>query len=844
MRGLLYPAVALMNRLTYVKKFMLIGVLVVLPVLLSVNLLFTGINKQIEATEKERCGVAYNLAVRDLMELLQQHRGMFNAYQSGSKHFGELLDQQRKLIIDAIEQVDQVDRQLGERLETTEQWEEIQNDWNSLLGRSEKLGQQANFAIHTDLIEKILHLYMHVADVSGLKLDPGTDSYMLMSVLVEKLPVIIETTGQIRGIGTGVAVAGKLDIEDNLRLITLTGTLEGDLIDLGRYSERMASAELQSQLLTLRTSHQFRTYSFITDVRQQLLYSEPLEADPEKLYAQGTDAIKAAYDLYDAQVPMLNELLAERLESLQRQKQMVLGLAIIATVVILYLFVAFYESMTRTILTLKEASTKLAAGELTTRVQLHSQDELQEVGMFFNQMADSFSQMMQERKRYEEQIVYQAHYDPLTGLPNRALLADRLALAITESIRRDQSLAVMFLDLDRFKLINDTLGHDVGDTLLVRISERLVECVRGEDTVCRMGGDEFLFVLPNIGGVEHARETAERISEALTAPVQIDQHKLYISGSIGISMFPGDGTDSGELIKNADTAMYAAKNLGRGCYRFFDQHMNEKAGQMLQIETSLRRALEREEFTLYYQPKLDLVTGVVCGAEALVRWNHPTLGLVPPSDFIPVAEELGLIIPLGEWVLRTACKQNKAWQDAGLAPLRISVNITSAQFQREDFYRTVASALEESGLEAGWLELELTESVVMNISAKASVRLKQLKELGICLAIDDFGTGFSSLSYLKHFPIDTLKIDRSFIKDIPGAPKDTAITKTIIALGRRLGLRVVAEGVETKEQLAFLASRQCNEVQGYLLSKPLPADELASFLEGQESIAIAIGGKG
>jgi diguanylate cyclase (GGDEF)-like protein len=843
MRGVLYPAVALMNRLTYVKKFILIGVLVMLPVLLTVNLLIAGIDKQIEATEKERRGVEYNVAVRDLMELLQQHRGMLNAYLNGSEHFGEQLDKQRQLILVAMEHVDQVNSLLGAEFATNELWEEIQSDWNSFLGRSLNLGPQAGFAIHTDLIDKLLHLFTHVADVSGLKLDPGQDSYLFMSVLTEKLPLVIETTGQIRGMGTGVAVNGRLDVEENLRLITLTGTLESALIDLGRYSERTENEMLQEQLQPVQTQHQELTYSYISIVRHELLYANSIDVDPELLFAKGTEGIQAGFALYDAMVPLLHELLTERVESLQQQKQMVSALAIAATLVILYLFGAFYESMTRTILTLKEASLRFAAGELSTRVRLHTKDELQEVGSFFNQMADSFSQMMQDRKQYEEQIVYQAHYDPLTSLPNRTLLADRLAVAITDAQRRGHTLAVIFLDLDRFKLINDTLGHDVGDALLVRVAERLVACVRKEDTVCRMGGDEFLFVLPNIGGIDYVKETAERISGVLAEPVQIDQHKLYISGSIGISMYPSDGANSGELIKNADTAMYAAKNQGRGCYRFYDRQMNEKAGQMLQIETNLRRALEREEFTLYYQPKLDLVSGVICGVEALVRWNHPTLGLVPPSDFIPVAEELGLIIPLGEWVLRTACIQNKAWQDAGLAPLRISVNITSAQFQREDFYHTVASALEDSGLEAGWLELELTESVVMNISAKASIRLKQLKELGICLAIDDFGTGFSSLSYLKHFPIDTLKIDRSFIKDIPGAPKDTAITKTIIALGRRLGLRVVAEGVETKEQLAFLASRKCNEVQGYLLSKPLPAHEFVLFLERQASIEDVLGGK-
>ncbi|MNI36585.1 Phytochrome-like protein cph2 [compost metagenome] len=346
-----------------------------------------------------------------------------------------------------------------------------------------------------------------------------------------------------------------------------------------------------------------------------------------------------------------------------------------------------------------------------------------------------------------------------------------------------------------------------------------------------MGGDEFLFILPDLDGIIQSQLVADQILEQVNKPVKVQAHELFISASIGISLYPFDGDDIGNLVKNADTAMYVAKNQGRNGAQYYDSAMNAKAESNLKMEIKLRGALRQNEFKLYYQPKYDLKEGRITGMEALIRWQHPELGLVPPAEFIPLAEELGLLNPIGEWVLRTACEQNKKWQDEGVQALSISVNISASQFQHPDFLDTVKQILEETSLEPHYLELELTESVIMNNGSMAIVRLKKLKELGILISIDDFGTGFSSLSYLKYFPIDSLKIDRSFIKDIPDAPKDTAITKTILALGRRLNIKVVAEGVETEQQLAFLASRKCDEVQGYLISKPLPPDEAIRLLQ-------------
>jgi diguanylate cyclase (GGDEF)-like protein len=394
-------------------------------------------------------------------------------------------------------------------------------------------------------------------------------------------------------------------------------------------------------------------------------------------------------------------------------------------------------------------------------------------------------------------------------------------------------MAVMFLDLDRFKVINDTLGHEAGDLLLKAVAERLKECLRPGDNVFRMGGDEFLFILTDVRDIDDVRSAAQAILDHFKEPVHINSHEFMISASIGISVYPLDGEELESLVKNADVAMYDAKNRGKNSFRFYEAHMNDKAEERLHIESSLRKALENKEFMLYYQPRFNLASSKIIGMEALVRWQHPDLGLVPPLDFIPLAEESGFIVPLGEWVLRTSCMQCREWQMEEGFPLNISVNISAAQFQREEFVEMVKRILEESLLDPKYLELELTESVVMENGAMAITKLNQLKALGVKISIDDFGTGFSSLSYLKHFPIDSLKIDRSFIKDIPTAPKDSAITKTIIALGRRLSLNVVAEGVETQEQFAFLLSRKCSEVQGYLISKPLPPEEAILLLHEQ-----------
>ena len=436
-------------------------------------------------------------------------------------------------------------------------------------------------------------------------------------------------------------------------------------------------------------------------------------------------------------------------------------------------------------------------------------------------------------------MAHLAQHDYLTNLPNRMLLNDRIAQAITLANRHHTHLALLFLDLDNFKHINDSLGHATGDKLLQSVAKRLKECVRDSDTVSRQGGDEFVILLAENKNSEDAAVSAQKILEALRALHIIGKSELHVTTSIGISVYPADGLDADALLKSADTAMYYAKEKGRNNYQFFISEMNTRAVERLIIENNLRLALEKHQFILYYQPKVNLNNGQITGVEALLRWHHEEWGEVVPDIFVSIAEDSGLIVPIGHWVLHQACKQAKIWQDAGLQTISIAVNISAQEFLQKDFVAGVRAVLTDTGLAAHFLELEITESVLMRDAECSKKILQQLKKMGIKLAVDDFGTGYSSLSYLQRFPIDVLKIDRSFVQNIESAKDDGIIVSAIISMGNSLKLKVVAEGVETPNQLAFLKARHCEEGQGYLFSHPLTAENFkALLLKNMSSLAI------
>ncbi|WP_413298821.1 EAL domain-containing protein [Bacillus sp. 1P10SD] len=432
-----------------------------------------------------------------------------------------------------------------------------------------------------------------------------------------------------------------------------------------------------------------------------------------------------------------------------------------------------------------------------------------------------------DRKNTEQMIKHMAYHDQLTDLPNRYLLKEKMDELIRESSENNNVFALLFLDLDRFKIVNDTMGHEIGDKLLIEVSARLRDCLDEKDIISRYGGDEFTILLP-MSNVDRAREVAKSILISLSNPLQLNYHEVFVTPSIGISMFPDHGFTYDMLIKHADLAMYFAKSLGKNNYQFYTNDLIDQSQYELDLEIKLRKGLERNEFILYYQPQFNLHTNQIIGAEALIRWDHPEKGLISPAEFIPVAEETGLIIQLGEWALRTACYQNKKWQDEGLPPITIAVNISAKQFFQSNLAEIVEKILFETDLEAKYLELEITESMTMDVE-RAITTLVELKKIGVKVSMDDFGTGYSSLNYLKRFPIDKLKVDQSFIRDSTTDPNDETIVKTIIAMAHNLKLQVIAEGVETKEHVYFLLEQKCTEAQGYFFSKPVSTEEFEKF---------------
>ena len=468
--------------------------------------------------------------------------------------------------------------------------------------------------------------------------------------------------------------------------------------------------------------------------------------------------------------------------------------------------------------------------DFSIRVIKDSNDEIGSLMTGFNEMLEEIEDRNQILLQRQEHLHQLAHFDPLTSLPNRTLFYDRFSQALNYSKRHNKALAVMFIDLDHFKNINDTFGHRCGDQLLTLVSGRLSEIVRDCDTLARLGGDEFTLFLQDIDGRANVSVVVQKIYDLFETPFSLDEKDVFISCSIGIALYPYDGEKVDDLLKYADIAMYFAKEAGKNTFRYYESDMNQESGERLALETDLHHALVRGEFLLHYQPKLDIQSNRITGFEALIRWQHPKLGIISPINFIPLAEQSGIIVPISDWVLQQACCQAKIWQEQELGPFKMAVNLSAYHFKRHTVADSVQQALRFSGLDPSFLELELTESILIQNTQSTLDTLQELKQLGVSLAIDDFGTGYSSLSYLHRFPIDTLKIDRSFVIRIDDSEDDLAIVTAIIAMGRSLRMQVVAEGVETDRQLALLRGKGCQAIQGYLFSKPLSAEDLIPLL--------------
>lgn len=525
-------------------------------------------------------------------------------------------------------------------------------------------------------------------------------------------------------------------------------------------------------------------------------------------------------------------------------EQLTMYLLIIVPVMGGILFVAnlvlsrLQKHITEPIASLAAVSTRISdLGDYSMRARTSRLTDIGALSTAFNSMLERIQHReaelkseIAERKRVEEKLDRLAHYDNVTELNNRHFFNERLHAVVLRSEQFKERTGLMFIDLDNFKAVNDTLGHDTGDELLRLVSKRLSDTLRFGDVICRIGGDEFAIILENISEASVASMIAEKCLASLAMPISINGNEIYISASIGISMYPDDGTDMHELLKYADTAMYYAKNSGKNSFRLFLPSMQGEAQKRFSLDANLRRALERNEFRLHYQTQIDLGTSRITGVEALIRWAHPDLGMISPAEFIPIAEETGLIVPIGEWVLREACNQMKQWHDEGMDHLRIAVNLSSRQLKEDNFVETVLKIVQETGINPKLLELELTESMLMDVESTVIDKLYALRSAGIGLAIDDFGTGYSSMSYLKTFPINCIKIDRSFVSDLPQNQEDAAITKAIIAMAKALKMQVIAEGIENVEQGHFLRDNGCDMSQGYYYSKPASAEHIKSVL--------------
>ena len=518
----------------------------------------------------------------------------------------------------------------------------------------------------------------------------------------------------------------------------------------------------------------------------------------------------------------------------------------IILLVMCVLFINIFISIIKPIKILQDATFSITHGNLDQKIEIDIKNEFGQLADSFNKMNDNLNittvsrdklvDEVERRRISEKKAEHLAFHDHLTGLPNRHLLMDRINQTIKRARRQNKLAALVFIDLDRFKLVNDSFGHAVGDSLIKSVAKRLRENIRNSDTLTRHGGDEFTILIPDLTTVKHITKIIKVIFAVFEAPFNIEGQHLIVTTSIGVSIFPNDGEDAGTLLKNADTAMYYAKDERINSYRLFTKQMNDFAVARLDLEHRLHKAMKNEEFILFYQPQFDITTGNVIGVEALVRWKEPPKRLIPPDDFIPLAEDTGLIISLGEWILHEACAQNKMWQDKGMKPIIVAVNISTLQFIQKDFISMITSILETTKLDPKYLELELTETVLMEDIDTTLETLHELKRIGIRLSIDDFGTGYSSLVYIKKMPINMLKIAQEFVRDIHVDSSDITITKSIIDMAHNLGLEVIAEGVETKEHLKILTGLNCKKVQGYFLSRPLPSEEFEVFIENYKQM--------
>lgn len=815
-----------LNKLNYFQKFILIGSILIMPMLLGLYLEITNFDK-IRIINNEKKGVELNNQLVDLMQDLQQYRGMNYA----NKHSTQPIYTVE--IENTIEEIDASIAKIGENnlFDSNElmiNWSKIEEDWNLIRDNSSTISSEDFYSSVTILIMQVKDMILQVAIASDLIINSEHINLQAIDFMYRDIPLATEKTGQIRALLTGKLIEGEISEEERNTLIILSGEAKYPLAKINmaidnNYYLAEGDVELVNQLKSSTTI----INDFINNIDIILNDFDSSLMEAEEFYDAATAAIDEGYKLYNISSQFLIDSLDEELKKLIIIKIIKGTLVLLFLFGIIYLFISLYLSINKTVNSLVVASNNITNENFDFEVKLDTQDEMKKVETSFNIMTTKIKYLINSHIQVEDQlknalqeISYQANHDQLTKLPNRFYLIKYFDKIIKDN---NTNIAILFFDLDRFKIINDTKGHHFGDLLLIEIANKLNDSLYNTGKLFRFGGDEFIVLLID-SNKDEAKIITEQIMDLFANPFEVNGVEVFISTSIGVCLYPENGNDLDTLIKKADTAMYTAKKE-RNSYQIYDISLDNEFNWKMELENYLRHAIKKGELTIYYQPQVNLSANKIKGVEALVRWNHPKKGIISPEDFIPLAEETGLIIPIGEWVIDQSCKQLRKWLNNDL-DLDLSINVSMKQFFNENLIKVITECITKYEIPPNKLTLEITESIALYQEEIVLKKLEELKNIGVKIALDDFGTGYSSLNYLGKFPIDILKIDKSFIDNIVLDNKSYIITENIIRLAHDFKLSVVAEGVETKEQLDFLIFLQCDYVQGYVFYKPLTSQDL------------------
>ena len=952
MKLLFHPAIALMNRLGYTKRFALLGLLFLTAITILTYSLLVSLSSIIHTAQRQLESIALIEPISRAVRDIQLHRGLTAAVLGGNEAMRDRRAAKEKK---AIESFDALGQKLPSDQKATEEWRNIEADWARLQQDGLNWTAAENFDSHTRLIAQILHFEIVQT------WDTKVDMFHIIDITAHLLPDVIEHTGRVRAYGTYILSEKQISAAQKTTLHGMISNLQDTLPSLQiSFDQAIQHNPALQGMLTVASRDIFASVQQVIDLVESDILTGRFTTSPEDFLAVVTDVIDDHYaQLYASLLPSAEALIHARIAQAEHALRTSIATAFLLFLVVIYFSIGGYYATVGSIQSLAHSARAFSAGDLDARIDLGTNDELSQVGNSFNEMADGFSTLLAEqkqaeqllrksaeeiedlynhapcayfsqnedgvianindtglawlgyardevvgkikfdklltpeslqtcqecfaqlkeqgfardveieiirkdgtiftglinatviydtrgnyrmsrstmfditeRKRAENKIVFLANYDTLTGLPNRTLFHDRVSQEIKKAHRAGLKMALLFLDLDKFKEVNDTLGHSMGDLLLVEAAQRISSCVREADTVARLGGDEFIVILSELEGAGNIERVAKNILKKLAEPFQLENEKTYVSASMGITLYPDDATGVEELLKDADQAMYAAKNAGRNRMSYFTPALEHAAQGRLHLLNDLRGALAGNQFKVYFQAIVNMATGHVDKAEALLRWQHPERGMVSPAQFIPLAEESGLIIEIGDWVFKEAARQAKRWRTLYNPAFQISVNKSPTQFRQSGTNHEVwLDYMRELDLSGQGIAIEITEGLLMGAGVGVTDKLLEFRDAGMQVSIDDFGTGYSSLAYLKKFDIDYLKIDQSFVRDLATDPNDMALSEAIIVMAHKLGLKVVAEGVETETQRKLLADAGCDYAQGYLFSKPVPAEEFEALLQ-------------